>query len=280
MICPNCGLEQPDAPECKRCGVIVAKYQAQETRPRPSASAGGRASPPPAPPFFDMFNVILGVGVVIVLISFLIFRVDDSMSKFKICAVMFVILFLWWWWSGKKKRKELEGMAAELGGEVVMSSYGAGYYRLKTEAGEATVDLISGGGGSSKRRYLALRLEAKAPIGFSFAISKNNVGLRALAVLGMKYTGKEFKIGDPSFDQKYLIQGDDHTRITRFFQDPGRREAVEYFFRNGFHRLYTSPRKTSTPNAVIALKFRYHQADLEPELIRMHLEQLGKLIAA
>ena len=53
MICPKCGLEQPDAVECKKCGVIVAKYRPRE--PRPSAPDSGPApggtgdQAPPAP---------------------------------------------------------------------------------------------------------------------------------------------------------------------------------------------------------------------------------------
>src|SRR5436305_2138698 len=27
MICPKCGFEQPDSPECMRCGVIVSRYK-------------------------------------------------------------------------------------------------------------------------------------------------------------------------------------------------------------------------------------------------------------
>ena len=50
MICPKCGLEQPDAPECKRCGVIVAKYRPREAQPRPGAPAGAKAPPPPPLP--------------------------------------------------------------------------------------------------------------------------------------------------------------------------------------------------------------------------------------
>jgi len=47
MICPKCGLEQADAPECKRCGVIVARYRPRDAAPRPGAPAGAKAPPPP-----------------------------------------------------------------------------------------------------------------------------------------------------------------------------------------------------------------------------------------
>jgi hypothetical protein len=37
MICPKCGFEQPESPECARCGVIVNRYK-------------GLGAPPPPPP--------------------------------------------------------------------------------------------------------------------------------------------------------------------------------------------------------------------------------------
>jgi len=272
MLCPNCGLEQPDAPECKRCGVIVTRYRPPETRPRPSASAGHQSSPPPAPPFFDMFRVIIVVCIVIFLISFLIFRVDNDTSGIKIFLVIMAIAFLAWWWAGKRRQKALERMAAELGGKVVMPSFNVGYFSLKTEAGECTVNLIP----SSKRHAsrLDLCLKPTASIGFSFHMGTSTFANRPIPGLGKKRSRDEFKTGDPGFDEKYWMRGDDQARLTRFFQDLGRREAMEYFFRNGFTELYSSPK------AVTAVKKNYLHADLEPELIRMHLEQLGKLIAA
>ncbi len=57
MICPKCGTEQPDQPECARCGVLVAQYRgpalgAAALRPSasPPAPSGGGAvvTPPPS----------------------------------------------------------------------------------------------------------------------------------------------------------------------------------------------------------------------------------------
>jgi len=50
MICPKCGFEQPDNPECARCGVIVSRYKGPALGTgalRPPASA---VPPPPPPP--------------------------------------------------------------------------------------------------------------------------------------------------------------------------------------------------------------------------------------
>ncbi len=33
MICPKCGLDQPDSIECAKCGIIVAKYKSQSNPP-------------------------------------------------------------------------------------------------------------------------------------------------------------------------------------------------------------------------------------------------------
>ena len=57
MICPKCGFEQPDNPECMRCGVIVGRYKG------PVAAAV--ASPPPfsAPPPFPPPAPAMAAGV-------------------------------------------------------------------------------------------------------------------------------------------------------------------------------------------------------------------------
>jgi hypothetical protein len=43
MICPKCGFEQPEGPECLRCGIVIAKYHGPVAQPSP-------AVPPPLPP--------------------------------------------------------------------------------------------------------------------------------------------------------------------------------------------------------------------------------------
>jgi hypothetical protein len=52
MICPKCGFEQPESPECVRCGVIVSRYKgsAVSTPPPPAPMASPVfAEPAPAP---------------------------------------------------------------------------------------------------------------------------------------------------------------------------------------------------------------------------------------
>jgi hypothetical protein len=58
MICPKCGFEQPDSPDCARCGIIISRYKgpvlgAAPVPPGPPAGyspAPPRAGGPPPPP--------------------------------------------------------------------------------------------------------------------------------------------------------------------------------------------------------------------------------------
>ncbi len=60
MICPKCGFEQPESPECMRCGVIVGRYR--------GAGVGAPPPPPPAPMASPVFAepapALAGAGTV------------------------------------------------------------------------------------------------------------------------------------------------------------------------------------------------------------------------
>lgn len=48
MICPKCGFEQPESPECVRCGIIVSRYRGPVFGGAPASAAA--PEPPPLPP--------------------------------------------------------------------------------------------------------------------------------------------------------------------------------------------------------------------------------------
>lgn len=45
MTCPKCGFEQDTAPECRRCGIIIAKFRGQNSRPSPRLSPVSESAP-------------------------------------------------------------------------------------------------------------------------------------------------------------------------------------------------------------------------------------------
>lgn len=42
MTCPKCGFEQPESPDCVKCGIVIARY-------KPSQTAAPAYTPPPPP---------------------------------------------------------------------------------------------------------------------------------------------------------------------------------------------------------------------------------------
>ena len=170
------------------------------------------------------------------------------------------------WWSHKKRQAHLARLAASLGGETVTAFMADAYVRLSSGAGEVRIKLMPG----SDDDPPILELRSLSPLGFSLSITKESRATRALERWGIL---KEVKIGDPLFDDQYLLQGSDPARVLSFLQGRGRREAVDYFFRNGFRSIQANP------DGVFAQKPKYQNSDLEPLLIQAHLEQLGKLIA-
>lgn len=60
MICPKCGFEQPENPECMRCGIVISRYKGPMLggSPVPAVQTGGypplpprpASTPPPPPP--------------------------------------------------------------------------------------------------------------------------------------------------------------------------------------------------------------------------------------
>jgi len=74
MICPKCGFQQETAPECRRCGIVFARYH-PSGRPRPEAPTA--AVPEPRRPgafrrFYHVFHWLSLATTVVVLVLILL----------------------------------------------------------------------------------------------------------------------------------------------------------------------------------------------------------------
>jgi hypothetical protein len=161
-------------------------------------------------------------------------------------------------------RKKLEPLAQALGGETIISFLEGPYVRLLNYGNEIRIGIRSGSQNSPPH----LILKQMTPLGFDLTITRENIATRKLEKWGIL---KEVKIGEPLFDNKYLIRSSEPLRAQSFLQDYARRELVDYFFNNEFSQLQADK------NAVIIRKAGYSDEDLEPENIRSHLDQIQKL---
>jgi hypothetical protein len=192
-------------------------------------------------------------------------QIDTSILPYAlIFPAVVIIAGLLLWYGRSKRQAHLVRLAAALGGEAVTGLMKDDHLRVNTGEGEFRIKLLPG----NEDDPPLLELQFLSPLDFNLSITKETRATRALERWGVL---KEVKIGDPLFDDQYLFQASDPDRGMKFLQEPGRRGAVEYFFRNGFRSVQASA------NGVLAHKPKYSNSDLEPMLIRAHLEQLGRL---
>jgi hypothetical protein len=161
-------------------------------------------------------------------------------------------------------KRKLQPLATALGGELVTSFIKGIYIRLLNYSSEVRIRLTSGGQNSPP----FLIIEQMAPLGFELSVSKENIATRKMEKWGLL---KDIKVGDPLFDDNYLIRSSDPVRAQTFLLDSSRRQAVDHFFSHGFTDLQLKK------DSITLRKPGYRSEDLDPELMRSHLENLQKL---
>ncbi len=166
----------------------------------------------------------------------------------------------------KKLRSQLEPIANALGGELVSGWLVNNYVRIPGYDYEAQVVITPRG----KNTPPKLTIRFLDQLDFQITITAENV---LTGVLKKIHLAREVEIGDPIFDQKYLISTRDRDKVQAFLLSGSRREAVDFFFSNGFSRMGTFQ------NSVGAEKNNYQNQDLDPGRIREDLDRLRKFIS-
>jgi len=170
-------------------------------------------------------------------------------------------------WAGKVARRRLEPLATALGGGEIKGGFFSGtYIRLFNYDPEVRIEFERGG--ENEPRKLILRQVSL--LDFNLDISKESRLTSTLRRIGLHL---DFKVGDPLFDEKYLLISSQPVASKNFLLSGSRRESVDYFFHNGFTRLSTDEISVS------AEKENYTKQDLDPNKIRNHLDQLKKFVS-
>lgn len=189
---------------------------------------------------------------------------NDNEIVFLILGATFFLTFVGVVVAVKWHRKKLAALARTLGGEVAGSRFGMGHCRLSVEGIEGRVELVPAGKNTPPR----LRLSLMSPLVFSLDVRKTYFGSRALEKLGLVH---DVKLGDPAFDEKYVVNSNDEMRAQNFLADDNKRAAVERLLDAGYECVNSDKKR------LLVSKPNYAPADLTPERIGEMFALLSKL---
>lgn len=189
---------------------------------------------------------------------------ESNLFMFVIVPLSFILPLLITYLVLRSMGKKLKPIAAALGGELIVSLWRGTFVRLNIYGGETRIQIRSGGQNSPPY----LEIKQYAPVGFKLTISEENIATKKLSKWGLI---KDVKVGEPFFDDKYLVRSNEEMKAQNYLQDSERREAVEYFFSNRFDQMQIDG------DSVMVRMPRYKAEDLDPDLVGSHLEKLQKL---
>ena len=162
--------------------------------------------------------------------------------------------------SSKMVEKKLKPLAEMLNSEVKSSFMLGSYINILNYGPEIHFRLTLGGKNSPPYLYL----ELLNPVGFKFRITRKQV----LNEIFFRW-GKEVKFNDVSLDEELLIRADKPEETSSYLMDSKRRDAIKYFFENGFTDV------TANEKGVYINKANYTENDLLPERVQKYLDNLN-----
>jgi hypothetical protein len=183
-----------------------------------------------------------------------------------IVVVVIAVLQAFAYFMFTRESRELGRLAVALGGKNKSSILGGNYVKLDTQGVELQIRLMSGSSDSGYGPQLIIL--RKTPPAFRMQISSSSWAARLGNAIGLV---DDITVGDPAFDQRFRIKSSNEGEAITFLNDPQRREALAYFFDQGFTDVKLAE------NDVCVIKPQNHKSDLDPPEIRRHLEHFAML---
>jgi hypothetical protein len=127
-------------------------------------------------------------------------------------------------WFRASKDEVWRQLSEEIGAEVVQGGFGKGGNKVQAHVGPWTVTLDLGYsdeyGESVVKR---LRAPYVYPEGFRFTIYRKGFFSDLGKLLGMQ----DIEVGDPEFDEAFIIKGNDEERVRDLFVNPKIRQLIQ-----------------------------------------------------
>ena len=186
---------------------------------------------------------------------------DFSQFVIILVAILFATLFLAK--KGRDYRKYLARLTSHIADSRIGGIFGArlsGRYAEYEVRVEATVP--------SKNTPPHVLLKFFKPSSFIFSVSRQGTVTRLLKNVGFL---KQITVGDPEFDQEYLLRAKDEMTARMIFSDGNVRDAIRAVFDAGYSHLYSRKGKLVAKKATTTGQM---ENDLRPEVVLPLLEAL------
>ena len=123
-------------------------------------------------------------------------------------------------WFGRSKDEVWRQLSQEIGAEFVEGGFWKGS-KIQAHVGPWTItlDVISRDDGSFTR----IRAPYINPEGFRFTIYRKNLFSELGKLLGMQ----DIEVGDPEFDEDFIIKGNDESKVRDLFANPKIRQMIQ-----------------------------------------------------
>jgi hypothetical protein len=126
-------------------------------------------------------------------------------------------------WFGPSKDEVWRQLCEEIGADFIQGGFWKGS-KVQAHVGPWTItlDTHTESSGESSVTYTRMRAPYVNPEGFRFTIYRKGFFSSLGKLLGMQ----DIEVGDPEFDEAFIIQGNDEPRLVIFFSDPEIRRLI------------------------------------------------------
>jgi hypothetical protein len=191
-----------------------------------------------------------------------------ELTDWIIVAVLIAVSMAFAYFMFTRESRMLGQLAVALGGVNNSSVLGGNYVSVDSQGSELQIRLMSG---SSDSGYGAqLIILRKTPPPFRMQISSSSWAARIGNAVGLV---EDITAGDPSVDKRYRIRASDREEAIGFVNDQQRREAMAYFFDQGFTDIRLAE------NDVFVIKPQDLKSDLDSDVMKRHLEHFEMLFS-
>ena len=127
-------------------------------------------------------------------------------------------------WFSPSKDEVWRQLSQEMGAEFIDGGFWKGSkVQVHVKPWTITLDTYSESSGESSVTYTRMRAPYINPKGFRFTIYRKGIFSALGKLLGMQ----DIEVGDPDFDEAFIIKGNDESKVVSLFSDTRIRQMIQ-----------------------------------------------------